>query len=136
MKSGILIAMLFSLVALAQVGVQAKETPLQRKLRTIIVERIEMEEAPLVEVISYLRELSQKMDPDKKGVNIILMPTKDSAKTMPKVTLVLNDVPLGEVIRYICTSINYSYTVEDYAVVLAPNPPKVPSATTDRAGKK
>lgn len=43
---------------------------------------------------------------------------------VPTVTMVVDDIPLGEAIRYICRAANLKYRVEKYAVVIAsPNIP-------------
>jgi type II secretory pathway component GspD/PulD (secretin) len=43
---------------------------------------------------------------------------------VPTVTMVVDDIPLGEAIRYICRAANLKYRIEKYAVVIAsPNIP-------------
>jgi len=106
----------------AAVALPAKETALQRKLRTIVVDQIELDDAPLSTVVAHLRDLAKRLDPDKKGVNLILMSNPEPGVKEPNISIHLTDVPLGEVIRYVCTAANYQYRIDEFAVVISPKP--------------
>lgn len=41
------------------------------------------------------------------------------AESVPPITIVVDDIPLGEAIRYICRGANLKYRIEKYAVVIA-----------------
>ena len=53
---------------------------IEGKLRSIIIPRLDFEDQTLQEVVKTLRERSKALDPDKNGVNILLLLTKDAPK--------------------------------------------------------
>ena len=53
---------------------------IEGKLKSIIIPRLDFEDQTLQEVVKTLRERSKALDPDKNGVNILLLLTKDAPK--------------------------------------------------------
>lgn len=51
--------------------VKPETTKIERKLETIILPRIDFEEATIHQVIRYLRDKSRELDPEGKGVSIV-----------------------------------------------------------------
>lgn len=78
-----------------------------------------LDNASIQDAADYLSAKSKKLDLDKKGVNIIIEPgASSSAKP---ISLALNNVPLGEALRYICLLANVKYKVQDDgAVIVSP----------------
>jgi len=62
----------------------------------IILPSVEFRDATLAESIEYIRIKSRDIDPDKKGINILL---KDDGGTA-KISLSLKNVPVSEALRY------------------------------------
>ena len=70
--------------ATAQVGVrrrrswrqmrrtQPETSKIRQKLETIMIPKVEFEEASIADVIRYLQRVSKEADPEGKGVNILL----------------------------------------------------------------
>lgn len=127
-----------------------KENKLRRKLRTIVIDHIEVEDATVEAVIKLIRIRAKDLDPEKEGVNIVLFldPPKKKAAAQKKakkdaeededdidfleeitdeatgenkktVTLMFDDISLGEALKHICTAADLVYKVDRYAVVIA-----------------
>ena len=89
-----------------------------KKAKAIILPKIDLRDATLSEAVDFLRVKSKELDPEKKGVNLVLIP---SAKgEAPKITLNLVNVPLIEVIKYVTNLTNYGILIEDGAITIRP----------------
>ncbi len=62
----------------------------------IVLPSVEFRDATLAEAITFIRIKSRDLDPDKKGINILLKGNGGSAK----ITLSLKNVPVSEALRY------------------------------------
>ncbi len=123
------------------------------KLESIIIPKVEFEEATIVQVVSFLKKRSQELDPEHEGVNIIFYTgasRADAAAPAPAdgaapapadgaapapadvpvkaavadwlnkpISLNLNNVPLGAVLRYVCMAANLKFRVENVAIMIA-----------------
>ena len=117
-----LIVMGIAVFLLAAIGTAepAKETPsgnLWKKLNSIIIDQVEFEDSEPINILKFLRQRSKDLDPEKKGVNFVF---KDLEQHKTLVTLKLSNLPLSEVIKYVCLSGDLIYKVEDFAVVIMP----------------
>ncbi|OGV53585.1 MAG: hypothetical protein A2X45_04425 [Lentisphaerae bacterium GWF2_50_93] len=119
---------------------------IQKKLTDIIIDHIEFEDVSIPTVVKYLKTRSRELDPEKQGVNILLRlnageraaaaapadgaaaPADGAApapapaagaENIPTITMLVDDIPLGDAIRYICRGANLKYRIERYAVVIA-----------------
>ncbi|MFZ2658381.1 MAG: hypothetical protein WAX69_25835 [Victivallales bacterium] len=120
---------------------------IQKKLTDIIIDHIEFEDVSIPTVVKYLKTRSRELDPEKQGVNILLRlnagehvappaaapaddaaapadgaapaPKPAGAESVPTITMLVDDIPLGDAIRYICRGANLKYRIERYAVVIA-----------------
>lgn len=92
-------------------------SPLWNKLNSIKIKHIDFQDAEPETVFKLLRIRSKDLDPEGKGVNFVCKGLKDH-KTM--VTLKLDNLPLAEVIKYVCLSGNLDYKVDEYAVIIMP----------------
>ncbi len=113
------------------------DSAINRKLKEIIIDHIEFEDVTIPTVVKYLKQRSKDRDPEKVGVNIFLRLSNGvpgegavaegeapaeggaAAASNATVTMVVDDIPLGEAIRYICRAANLKSRVEKYAVVIA-----------------
>ena len=115
---------------------------IQKKLDEIIIKHIAFEEVPVKTAMMFLQRESKKLDPEGKGINIFLMineePAKEAAETAEDeeswdegessldeeellaneylITLLLDNVPLGKAIEYVCAAAGLNYNVGNYAV--------------------
>ena len=83
----------------------------------IIFPSIEFRDATLTECIDFLRIKSRDLDPDKKGVNIIVKPGGDASA---RITLSLKGVPLSEALRYCAELANHKLTFDAQSYFITP----------------
>ncbi len=79
---------------------------------------LDFNNATIEEATNFLSVESKRLDPNKKGVNFIIQP--EASSSAKPVTLTLNNVPLGEALRYVCQLANVKYKVQDYAISIVP----------------
>jgi hypothetical protein len=93
-------------------------------LHSIVVPKVNFEKLDIVRVIDFLNIKSKELDPDHVGVQFHLEvpPTHDfkPLQFRREVTLVLTNVPLEEVLGYVCAQTNLGYKLVKGRVVLAP----------------
>ncbi|MEP6670695.1 MAG: M56 family metallopeptidase [Chthoniobacter sp.] len=93
------------------------ESAALKKAERIIFPKIEMREAPLAEMLDYLRTKATELDPDKTGVNIVLQPGTESDA---RITVSLVNIPLIEALRYTASLAGLEVRAEPNALILAP----------------
>jgi hypothetical protein len=70
----------------------------QARAETIILPKMEFRDASVREAVAFLTAKSRELDPENKGVNIVLkLPETDTTQ----ITLSLENVPLSEALRYL-----------------------------------
>jgi general secretion pathway protein D len=90
---------------------------LDQKLRNIYLS-LDFNNATIEEATNFLSVESARLDPEKKGVNFVIEPS--ASTTAKPVSITLNNVPLGEALRYVCQLANVKYKVQDYAISIVP----------------
>ena len=127
--------------AIQETGVvkEAFESPITKKLKEIIIDRIDFEDVSIATAAKYLKERSKEKDPEKIGVNIVLRgkinqpiaaegeePLEEEitaeegeGTTVQPLTMMVDNIPLEAAIKYICNQANLKYRIEKYAVVIA-----------------
>ena len=95
-----------------------KDSKLYEKLESLIIDKIEFEEATVPSVIAYLKRESQRVDTENIGVSIVLRLNPAMTNSLPRISMVLNDIPIGEVIKYICQATDLKYRIEERAVII------------------
>ncbi|MFA6291800.1 MAG: hypothetical protein WC637_08470 [Victivallales bacterium] len=116
--SFILLLLSFSLTAADEPSSSARY-----KLATLKIKSIELNDTKLSDAIAIIKDLSKKADPEGKGVNISFMAPKDvKGKTLDPVIddISLTDIPLKDVIRYVCEATGMSYRAERGSVMIFP----------------
>lgn len=111
-----------------QAPIEVKGTgSISRKLQEIRFPQIAFNDESVREAIEKLQRKSRTLDttePDqsKKGVNIVLKldPARESMEGGTKINLSLNDIPLGEALKYIATAAGLKVKIEPYAVAIVP----------------
>jgi general secretion pathway protein D len=100
---------------------------ISRKLQEIRIPQLSLTDETVREAVDKLQRKSRildttESDPAKKGVNIVLKldPSKEAADGGTKINLSLNDLPLGEALKYIASAANLKVKVEPYAVAIVP----------------
>ncbi len=89
-------------------------TPAQRAAQ-IIIPKVAFQDAPLTECVGSLRRMSGALSPDGQELNIILKPAAGAGST---ITLILTNVPLAEVLRYVAELAGLELVAQPEALVL------------------
>ena len=112
---------------------------INRKLNGTIIQKIDLQDATIREVVDYLKQKSRELDtstddPQKKGVNIVInlpapqaplgefLPQDQAPPNSPtentKVSLSLNSVPLIVAIQYLAEQAKIKYKIDAFAISL------------------
>jgi hypothetical protein len=91
--------------------------PYERKLREVILPRLDFSDLPLSEAVAALRKAAAE-SPQKFPVNIVVVPDLMTSVDI-KVTLSLNNVSLFDAIRYIAMIVRLQCLFEENAVILS-----------------
>jgi general secretion pathway protein D len=90
---------------------------LDQKLKDIFLS-LDFNNATIEEATNFLSIESKRLDPEHKGVNFVIQP--EASTTAKPVSLTLNNVPLGEALRYVCQLANVKYKVQEFAISIVP----------------
>lgn len=98
------------------------ETPRQNdiydKMQNIVFDEINFKNANIKDVITALRVRSKELDtPTNKGINIVLKSDTEKS-SVPKVTLSLNNIPLFDLLTYICQLTGLKFRPEGGTVLI------------------
>ena len=113
MKTGVITLAAF----LAAMACAAGDTDTHKKLKSIFIRHVVFKNTDLNSVVRYLGQESRKLDYSGKGVNFAV---RGNASKQKKITLELSNIPLGEVVRYVCLLGGLDYKIERNAVVIGP----------------
>ena len=84
---------------------------LYNRLNELMIDHIEFNDSDIGSVITMLRARSKDLDPQGEGFNIIVPQAEKYANKL--VTLNLDQIPLYEVIRYICKITGLSFRIDE-----------------------
>lgn len=98
---------------------------ISEKIKNIIIPKLEFFELPLNEAINQVKKKAFLLDasevnPNKKGINIVLQLNSLNLTNEKKITLSLTDIPLKEALNYIAQQADLVLRMEPYAIVLIP----------------
>jgi general secretion pathway protein D len=97
---------------------RATNFDIDQKLNSIFLS-LDFTNVSIEEATDYLYSKSKELDePSHKGIPFIIQP--DASSSAKPITLSLNNVPVGEALRYICQLANVKYKVQDYAISIVP----------------
>ena len=91
---------------------------LSDKLSSILIKNINFTDVNIQTVVRYLAEESKRLDSTGAGINIALGVNEAELTSIPTVTMNLENMPLGEVIRYLCQSCGLKYRVDDQVLTI------------------
>ena len=89
------------------------------KMEKIIFPSVEFADVDVLTVARYLSEYSREFDPDKEGVSVTAGGRNSEA--LGRVTISLTQIPMSEVIRYICQDTGLKYRISGNSVEIGPN---------------
>ena len=84
---------------------------LYNRLNELMIDHIEFDGSDITSAISYLRQHSKDLDPQGEGFNIIVPQSEKYADKT--ITLHLDQIPLYEVIRYICKITGLNFRIDE-----------------------
>lgn len=87
-----------------------------KKAGTIFFPKIALDGVTLSETVEFLREKAKSLDPDGRGVKLILKP----GGADPKITLRLSNVSLSEVLRNVADIAGFEVVADEQAITLRP----------------
>ena len=90
---------------------EAAGNELYNRLNDLMIDHIEFEGSDITSAISLLRARSKDLDPQGEGFNIIVPQSEKYADKT--VTLNLDQIPLYEVIRYICKITGLNFRIDE-----------------------
>lgn len=95
----------------------AKRSPImERRLRQIIIPKIDIEDMPVTQLVELLHKLSIQNDPYRRGINFYLVKTAAANDTL--ISGNLNKMTLEDVIKYLFMPTGIEYMLDHYVVVL------------------
>lgn len=97
---------------------QQQRARITEQLKKLRLNQVQFTDATAEEAIAFLQIKSREADLTKQGVNLMLKLPDDEKKTLPKISLSLKDVPLGEALRYVAQLSGLILQVEAHAAVL------------------
>ena len=113
-----------------------KPAALLGKLSRIVIPSLEFSGTPLADALDYFRVRAEQLDTDapagSRGVNIVVL--NQEALPEAAVTLNLNNVPLGDALRYSTELAGYVCVIEDGVVVVKKPAPKKSSSAAGKQG--
>ena len=109
---------------------------IDQKLKNIVIPQLELKDATLTDAVEFLIQKSQELDtaeldPQKKGVNIVIDRTGGTDATDPSqrtLTVKLTNVPLGIALKYVAQQVGMKFRLDNFAVTIIPE-----SASADAA---
>jgi hypothetical protein len=120
-------------------GDSGSESTALKKAEKIIIPKIELREATVAEIVNFLRAKAAGIDPDGKGVNILV---KGEIPNSARITLSLTNIPLIEALSYTADLAGLRLKIEPNVLVLeSPNSgsatgPEKKLAGTETSGAK
>jgi hypothetical protein len=96
----------------------------QHRLDSTIVHELNVQGAPVADVIDLLKAESQKGSKDKTPLNFVWQAPEESKAA--KVTLSLREIPLADALRYAVEGAGLKYRADAHAVVIYKPLPPVP----------
>lgn len=97
-------------LVLRRIPSDAVQEEVKRKLLATKLDSLALEEAPLRDVVKFLRT--------KTKVNLILLTGDTPEAELPKVTLAVNDISLYDCLRYLAMGSNLTFRLDANAVII------------------
>lgn len=114
----VLILVVTAVSGLAQAvdGPKLSDEKLKSKLEKIIIPEVKFEKSDIQTVLDYLRKQSEMLDPEKKGVPLVLAPLTREHWT---VTIDSRNISFGKALDQICGKSWGKWTIENGTVVIS-----------------
>lgn len=101
---------------------------MMHKLKSIIIDKVNFDKVDIAVALRFFSEKRKELDPDKKGINFVLLLPDTSAVTMGsngfyihrEFTVLLDNVPLDALLGYVCQQTNLKCSIEGDTVYFRP----------------
>ena len=92
---------------------------LAEKLSRLVLKEVAFTDANIQAVVKFLAQESKRVDVvDRTGVNIVLGIDEAEIDNVPLVTMNLSNMPMSEVIRYLCQMCNLKYRIQEQVLTI------------------
>lgn len=98
---------------------------LRQKMQEMILEEVHFTGAPVSAVVEYLQDETKRFSENGAAVNIVLN-VPQGIENSP-VNLRLRNVPILEVLRYVCEATRLNFRVDQHAIVISPATDVIPA---------
>jgi hypothetical protein len=99
---------------------------LRQKMDGMVLEEVHFTGAPVSAVVEYLQDETKRFSENGAAVNIVLN-VPQGIENSP-VNLRLRNVPILEVLRYVCEATRLNFRVDQHAIVISPATDVIPVA--------
>jgi general secretion pathway protein D len=108
------VSLMFGAMVGAQSNVESGRQRILNQLRTLRLPKVDFSGATIAEVVELLRIRSRDLDPAGKGIDFVI--NVDETAANKPISLVMDNVPMDELLRYVTELAGVAYRVEDFAV--------------------
>ena len=92
---------------------------LAKKLDSLIIKQIDFTDADIQSVVKFLGQESKRLDAaNGTGINIALGLNDKELSQIPKITMNLENIPMSEVIRYLCQITGLKYRIQGQVLTI------------------
>jgi general secretion pathway protein D len=91
---------------------------LTAKLRGMVFPRVSFDGATLDEVVQYLSSQTKLLDPEQRGVNLVLRLGQRRGSDLPRINIDVNNVPLDQVLVFVTEQTGTRWQIVDGLVVI------------------
>jgi hypothetical protein len=93
---------------------------LAQKVQSIVIDKVDFDHLGIADVLQVLTAKSKALDPDKTGINFVLIDPTPQSHPPYTVTMQLENVPLDALLDLIGQQTGLRFQVEAYAVSCRP----------------
>ncbi|MGB0343881.1 MAG: type II secretory pathway, component PulD [Coraliomargarita sp.] len=106
-------------IATREAQVSGVSGRITEKMNSIKIPQVNFSGMELTRVVQTLSELSVQYDPQKEGVNIVVLFNPEQSN--PRVNISLRNLSLDRILNFVTQQVNFSYDVGEDAVTIAPS---------------
>jgi hypothetical protein len=105
----------------------------EKQLANLILPKVDFKDATFSSTLDLLKQNVKKLTDGKQAVNFVVQLPEAQANT--SVTLSLTNVPFTEVLKYLGSLANVSFTYDRYAITVRPAAPTAQATTPPAPGQ-
>lgn len=105
----------------------------EKQLAKLNMPKIDFKEATLTATLDYLKQSASKLSDGKQAVNFVVQLPEAQANT--PITLSLTNVPFTEVLKYLGSLANVTFSYDRYAITVRPAAPTAQATTAPATGQ-